>query len=415
MNERLKALLEERASIWTQMQEVGSGGFEDAQQREQYENLETKLGEIQAEVEVIERHLERVQTFTSPENAPVETPEQPAGDAETDAERYARVYDQYLRTGITEDWEAEDYDLMKRNFNGNADTRALGTVAGSAGGYTVPEGFWQQIVDARSAFGGLRNAPVFQLTTGDGADIPIPTGDDDSGNAGAYVGENQTIGTQDVSFDQKVLKAFTITSKIVKVPVQLVQDSAFDLQAYLAGKLGERIGRGEAAAFATGNGLQQPEGLTAAAPTGRTCTGSTTFVYQDWVNFIHSVDPAYRDDPSSGFVMHDSALKAARLITVSSTDSRPLWQPGMAVGEPSTILGYRYWIDNSFPTVATTSKSVAFGALANYWIRDVAGMTLVRFGERFMDALQVGFLVWARNDGRLVDAGTNPIKVMKMG
>lgn len=423
MDERLKSLNERQQELWSQMQEVGSGGFEDAQQREQYEKLETELGSVEEEIKLTERHLERERKFA---DQPVETPEAPGvEDERTDEERYAEAYNRYIRFGMSElnpderqllQTRAVSHDQSFRSVGGlGADEkRALGTVQGSAGGFTVPEGFWDQIVDARSAFGGLRNAPVFQLTTGDGADIPIPTGDDDSSNKGTYLGENQQLSEQDLGFDQKNLKAFTITSNIVRVPIQLLQDSAFDIEAYLAGKLGERIGRGEAAKFAQGNGLQQPEGLVSAAPVGYTASGTTTFVYGDFVQLVHSVDPAYRNGPDVGFVMHDDAVKAARLITVSSTDSRPLWQPGMIPGEPSTILGYSYTIDNDFPTVASSNKPVAFGALSNYWIRDVQGMQMMRLSERYADYLQVGFLAFARNDGRLIDAGTNPIKLMLM-
>ena len=426
MHERLKTLIERRNELWSQMQEVGSGGFEDAQQREQYAKLESELDNLEEEIQTVERHIERERKFADGGQAPVETPETPGvEDERTAEERYGQAFDKWLRGGMA-NLTPEERGLMQASVVDHGQTfragggisgaekRALGTVSGSAGGFTVPEGFWNQVVDARSAFGGLRNAPVFQLTTGEGNDIPIPTGDDDSANAGSYIGENKQLSEQDISFDQKVLKAFTITSNIVRVPLQLLQDSAFDIESYLSGKLGERIGRGEASAFATGSGLQQPEGLVSAAPVGFTASGTTTFVYQDFVQLIHSVDPAYRMGPDVGFVMHDDAVKAARLITVSSTDSRPLWQPGLTQGEPNTILGFGYTIDNSFPTVASGNKPIAFGALSNYWIRDVAGMQLMRLDERYADYLQVGFLAFARNDGRLVDAGTNPIKLMLM-
>lgn len=420
MDERLKLLIEQRHSIWNQMQEIAERGFDVAENREQYARMETDLDGTEAEIAQIERHLARDASLAD-SNVPVETPEAPQGDP--DARSYDQIFDTWLRHGIGElnpeersllQSQAQTHDGQQFRTAGMSDgeRRALGTLSGAAGGFTVPEGFWNQIVDARKAFGGLRNAPVFQFTTGEGNDIPIPTGDDDSANAGVYIGENTLIGEQDISFDQKVLKAFTITSKIVRVPVQLLQDSAFDVQAYLGGKLGERIGRGEAAKFVSGTGLQEPEGLAVAAPVGFTVSGTNSFIYDDYVELIHSVDPAYRTGPSSGFLMSDQALKAARLITVSATDSRPIWQPGMVVGEPNTILGYPYWIDIGMDAVTTGKKPVAFGDLSNYWIRDVQGIQLMRLDERYAEYLQVAFLAFARNDARLVDAGTNPIKLM---
>lgn len=422
MKDKLKALIDERNSIWSKMQELAERGFESAEVREQYEQMETDLDDrVEVEITALERHLARDASIAAA-GVPVETPETPEED---EGRNYEDTFDRWMRFGYT-DLGSEERATMQDSFTSHdgqqfsirdalssGEKRALGSVSGAAGGFTVPEGFWNQIVDARTAFGGLRNAPVFILTTGEGNDIPIPTGDDDSGNRGVYVGENTQITEQDISFDQKVLKAFTITSRIVRVPLQLLQDGAFDVAAYLAGKLGERIGRGEADAFVNGNGLQGPEGLVTAAPVGFTVSGTDSFVYADFVEFVHSVDPVYRADPSAGFVFSDSVLRGARLITISSTDSRPLWQPGLTQGEPNTILGFSYTIDQEFPALATTSNVAAFGALRNYWIRDVKGIQMLRLEERYAEFLQVGFLAFARNDGRLIDAGTNPIKLLR--
>ena len=424
---KLKELVAKRNELWAEMQAVAERGFEDPLNREQYEKLETELDEVvEPEITSVITHLERTKAFADRSDVPVETPEEGSGiqDDPTSDERYAEIFDQWLRHGVRSldpeertvmqsRAEAIDGSFSAALSGASEEERALGTVSGTAGGFTVPEGFWNQIVEARLAFGGLRNAPVFKLTTGTGADIPIPTGDDTS-NVGVYIGENTDVGEQDVDFNQKVLKAFTITSRLVRVPIQLLQDGAFDIGAYVAAQLGKRIGRGEAAAFINGSGLQEPEGLVTAAPVGYTAGGTNTFVYEDFVNMQHAVDPSYRSDPSVGWVMHDDALRATRLITISSTDSRPLWQPGMVVGEPSTILGDPYFIDQEMPEVLTGLTPVAFGALENYWIRDVLGVQLMRLDERYAEFLQVAFLAFARNDGRLVDAGGNPIQLMLM-
>lgn len=425
---KLKELTDRRNELWAEMQAIAERGFEDPLNREQYEKLEAELDDVvEPEITSVMNHLERTKAFADRTDVPIEDPGTgEVEDTPNSDERYAETFDTWLRYGVKA-LDSEERGLMQaraESIDGSFDLgaaasgasqeeRALGTVSGTAGGFTVPEGFWNQIVEARLAFGGIRNAPVFKLVTGSGNDIPIPTGDD-TANVGVYIAENTQITEQDVDFNQKVLKAFTITSRLVRVPIQLLQDSAFDIGAYVAQKLGERIGRGEADKFINGSGLQEPEGLVTAAPTGFTAPGTDTFVYSDFVEMQHSVDPAYRNDPSTAWLFHDDALKAARLITVSSTDSRPLWQPGMVAGEPNMILGDPYFIDQEMPTVATGNSPVAYGALRNYWIRDVQGVQLMRLDERYAEFLQVAFLAFARNDGRLVDAGTNPIKLMTM-
>lgn len=424
MHEQLKKLVEEKNNVWRQMQELSERGFETAEDREQFDRMNARLDEIEKDEARLAAAIEREKGFVDRSGVPgAETPESPDGMTRSDEERYAEVFNTWLRYGISE-LDKEDRELLQarhvshgtrfetRGLSGT-EKRALGTLAGQAGGFTVPEGFWNQIVEARKVFGGLRQAATFKLTTGEGNDIPIPT-DDDTGSEGEYIGENTQIGEQDISFDQKVLKAFTVTSKIVRVPVQLLQDSAFDIEAFVARKLGERIGRAEAKKFVNGTGLDQPEGLVTAAPVGHTASSATTFKYADFVELLHSVDPAYRVDPSAGWVMSDGALKQARLITVSSGDDRPLWQPGMVAGEPNQILDHPYVVDNGFDQPASGKKPVAFGALANFWIRDVQGVQLMRLDERYAEYLQVAFLAFARNDSRLVDAGQGPIKVMVM-
>ena len=82
----------------------------------------------------------------------------------------------------------------------------------------------------------------------------------------------------------------------------------------------------------------------------------------------------------------------------------------MNVGEYDRIHGYPYTINQSVPAPTTGLKSVIFGDLSKYQTRIALGMTLLRLTERYADYLQVGFLAFARADGDLLDAGTNPVK-----
>lgn len=422
--DQLQKLVDKRNELWAKMTEVaGRSGLDNAEDMAQYKAIETDLDTtVEPAITALEGHMERDKAFADRKNV---VPTMPTDEKVDEAKRYAGIFDKWLRHGISElDTEERTVLAEKRQIHegskfeirggiSSGERRALSSLQGQAGGFTVPDGFWNTIQEARKAFGGLRNGPTFKLETSQGNDLPIPTSDD-TGIVGTYVGENTLIGEQDLGFDQKVLKAFTITSKIIRVPVQLLQDSAFDIESYVARKLGERIGRGEAAKFVTGTGLDQPEGIVTAAPVGYTATGTNTLAYADFVNLIHSVDVAYRSDPSTALGLSDSALKTARLITVSSSDSRPLWQPSMLAGIPNTILGENYFVDNGFAAVLTGAKPMAFGAWQNFWIRDVKGVQLLRLDERYAEYLQVGFLAFARNDSKLIDAGQGPIKTLLM-
>jgi HK97 family phage major capsid protein len=283
---------------------------------------------------------------------------------------------------------------------------AQGTVPDTAGGYTVPLGFYGQLTDAMLAFGGMINvANVFDTESGNG--LPIPT-DNDTANLGAILGENTQVGTQDVTFGSVMMNAHTYTSKLVLVANQLLQDSAFNLESFLAQKLGTRIARITNLHFTTGDGASKPTGVITAATMGQTgTTGETTsIIFDDLIELEHSVDPAYR--PNARFMMNDQTLKIIKKL--KDSQNRPLWLPGYAMKEPDTINGYGYEINQQMAIPAANAKSIAFGDFKNYFIRRVAGVQVLRLVERYADFNQTGFLAFQRYDGQLVDAGTHPIK-----
>ena len=82
----------------------------------------------------------------------------------------------------------------------------------------------------------------------------------------------------------------------------------------------------------------------------------------------------------------------------------------MVAGQPDLVMGFPYVINQSMTTPATGVKSILFGDLSKYIIRDCRDVVLIRLDERYADYHQVGFLAFARSDGDLLDAGTHPVK-----
>jgi HK97 family phage major capsid protein len=205
-----------------------------------------------------------------------------------------------------------------------------------------------------------------------------------------------------------MMNAHTYTSKLVLVANQLLQDSAFNLESFLAQKLGTRIARITNLHFTTGDGASKPTGVITAATMGQTgTTGETTsIIFDDLIELEHSVDPAYRSN--ARFMMNDQTLKIIKKL--KDSQNRPLWLPGYAMKEPDTINGYGYEINQQMAIPAANAKSIAFGDFKNYFIRRVAGVQVLRLVERYADFNQTGFLAFQRYDGQLVDAGTHPIK-----
>ncbi len=287
----------------------------------------------------------------------------------------------------------------------------VGVASGSVGGYTVADSPMGALERALLEFGGMRQVATV-IRTDSGSDLPIPTNDDTS-NKGVLLAENTQVSETDPTFGQLVMQAYKYSSKAVLVSVEFLQDSSIDFNSFIGKALGERIGRIQNDHFTTGTGSAQPNGIvTAATSSSVTLAGTATVTYDDIVNLIHSVDPAYRNN--ARFMFHDGGLKMLRKTKVlqysGDTVGTPLWQPSMVMGQPDLLMGYPYTINQSMTTPATSVKSILFGDLSKYIIRDSRDVTLIRLDERYADYHQVGFLAFARSDGDLLDAGTHPVK-----
>lgn len=330
----------------------------------------------------------------------------------------------FLRGGV-EEMTAEQRSVFDspKGFRDAIQLRAaspLSDVTGSAGQYTVAPTFYNVLTDARKWYGGMFQAGCTVLPTATGTSLYIPTANDTS-NVGELIAENTTVtqASTEMTFGQVTLGAFKYSSKLVLVPFELIQDSAFDIGAYVAKKLGERLGRIQNTNLTTGAGTTLPKGVVTGATTGVTgASGQTTkAIYADLVNLVHKVDPAYR--ANAKWMFNDTT--AAMLENMVDGNSRPLLNStlngisggvnGGGIGGGATLLGYPIVINNDVATMAASAKSMLFGDFSTYFIREVMDIMLVRFAEKYMDLGQVGFLAYQRIDGQPVDAGLHPIQL----
>lgn len=384
-------MLAKRAQIWHQMQDIQArSNLVDAEDRRQWDEAEAELTQLSEAIERIER-ADRLAAIGGLDEDNVRAGIDVA--ATTDETRYAEAFGRFLRHGIN-DLDAEDRALLQANF------RAQGTTPDDAGGYLAPDAYWARMTETLKTYGGLLSLANV-ITTSTGSDLSWPS-NDDTGNVGGILDENTQASEQDLAFGTNKLRSFTYTSKIIRVSLQLMNDSAFDLDAYVPRKAGERIGRALAAHLATGNGTSQPQGIMTGAAVGVTgAAGQTTSITTDnLIDLEHSVDPAYRANGS--FAFSDGVLKILRKL--KDADGRPLWQPSLTSAAPSMVNGKPYVIDNGIAAPAANAKSMAFGDFnAAFVVRRVAGGQVMRLTERYADFLQVGFLTFARFDARVDD------------
>lgn len=370
---------------------------------ERHKQLATK-GEVSAEVDA---KVDRINDAISNMQAQVTrlTVGSPAAAAESelDAATKKKLLD-FFAPSEQEREKKATITLALRSTREIKAAQGVGTAGG--GGAIVAPSFSNRLEKALLFFSGMmQNSEV--VTTESGVDLPWPTVNDTT-QLGAILAENATITAQDVAFSSVTLKAYKYTSKLIAVSWELLQDAAFDVEGLVADLAGERLGRILNNHFTVGTGTAQPNGAVTAATAGKVgIAGQTlTVIYDDLIDLIHSVDVAYRI--GSKFQLADSSLKVIRKI--KDSQGRPLWEPSVQAGVPDTILGYPVIVNNDVPAMAVSAKSILFGDHSKYKIRRVRDVTMVRLNERYADNLQTGFFAYARFDGNLINAGTNPLK-----
>lgn len=271
---------------------------------------------------------------------------------------------------------------------------------GSAGGFLIPRGFVASLEKAMLFYNDLRSIATVQRTA-TGGPLEYPT-NDDTGNVGEIIGENTVYTEQDTTFGQVVLGAYKYTSKMVKCPIELIQDSAIDLPSFIGEALGERIARIQSAHFVTGTGTGQPKGIATAATV--TTTGATTLAVSidDLIDLTYKVDRSYRQSPNCGFLVNDKTMSMIRKL--KDTTGQPVisLSGNYNAGEPDRLLGYPIYISNALEDVAVGKKCAIFGDLSKYLIRDSLDIQLIRMDERFAEYGQVCFVALMRTDANLL-------------
>lgn len=288
---------------------------------------------------------------------------------------------------------------------------AIGT--NTAGGYLVPTELQYTLLQKLKAFGGVRKAATVIETAG-GNPLRWATMDE-TGQVGEIVGEGVMASNSDLTFGQVALNAYKFSSKIVPVSFEALQDSGVDVEALMFAALATRIARVQNTFFTTGSGVGQPQGVLTAAALGVTLpAGNTTGVaYDGLIDLYHSLDPAYRFSPGCRFMMNDKTVAA--LQKLKDGNGRPIYlaaaTEGAFTGQTvDELFGIPVVIDQDMPNLGASAKPILFGDFSKYLIRDVMQVEMLRFTDSaYLSKGQIGFLAWARADGRLIDASNESI------
>lgn len=354
------------------------------------DGLEAEISSLDVSIDKHEKALNMAATKVADE-AVADALGKKSGKAAYDA-----VFNKWLRDG-EKALTAEDMQIVRNTMS---------TTTGSQGGYAVPSEIAKSIIDALKAFGGMRDAATI-IRTSSGASLNFPTSDG-TAETGELLDQNIAATAADPTFNTVPLPVYKFSSKSVAVPIELLQDADVDIESFIRMRLATRLGRITNTYFTTGTGTNQPSGIVTGLSAGKTgTTGQTTSViYDDLVDLEHSVDPAYRK-LGCKWMMHDTSLKVIKKL--KDSQNRPLWMPDVAKGAPATILDYEYIINQDVAQMAANAKSILFGKLDAYTIRDAMDIQMFRFEDSgFMLKGQIGFLALMRSGG--VNTDTSAIK-----
>lgn len=401
---KLHELKQKRNTIATEMRalhdKIGDTAWTD-EQRTEWKKAQGELQSIDEQIEREESLRSLDQSFVDDQQEEQRQRQKKDAPNGQEPEQRVAVFDKWMRHGMTE-LSAEERQALR-------ELRAQGVAPDEKGGYTVPDTFLAKVVEQMKAYGGIAGVAQI-LTTSDGRTMEWATADG-TDEVGELLGENTETGEEDTDFGMDSLGAKKLSSKIIRVSNELLQDSAIDMEAYLARRIAERIGRGEARYLIRGTGTGtplQPKGLSASVNKTTATASATAVTWKEILALKHSIDPAYRRGDRFRLAFNDSTLR--HISEMEDGQGRPLWLPDIVGVAPASVLNVPYVIDQEIEDIGAGKKFMFCGDFNRFIIRRVSYMILKRLVERYAEFDQTGFVAFHRFDCILED--TSAIKAL---
>lgn len=321
-----------------------------------------------------------------------------------DGAPHQKAFDAYVRSG-------EDDGLRGLEI----EAKSLSSAVNSDGGYLVDPQTAEMIKSVLNSTASIRSIASVVNVEANSFDVLIDHTDVGAGWADET---SATAETATPSIDRISIPLHEL-SALPKASQRLLDDSAFDVEGWLAGRIADKFARAEAAAFIGGDGADKPKGILdhpavdndvwAWGNLGYVATGTDGGVDADAiVDVVYALGAQYRVNGT--FVMNS---KTAGLIRkLKDSDGRFLWSDGLAAGEPARLMGYPVLIAEDMPDAGTDSFSIAFGDFqSGYTIAERPDLRVLR--DPFSAKPHVLFYATKRVGGDVSDFAA--IKLVKFG
>ena len=382
--EQTKAFLEEHR---------GENGMVEASAVEQYNKMTADVKALGDEIQRLEDQMALDAQLSAATSAPVQmTPgSQKKAVAPTATAEYNKAF----------------WDNMRGNVSFEV-RNALSVGENEAGGYTVPDEFHRQLIQALEENNIFRTLAHVIRTNSGTRTIPIAA---DNGKA-SWVEEGNAIGESDLTFNVQTLSAYKLACAI-RVSNELLHDSAFDIAGHIATRFGVRFGNAEEDAFINGKGVSADPTVTPSEPTGILTSlatpsvltqNATTISFDDVYKLFYALKGPYRQ--KAKFLCNETVL--LQLMLLKDGNGQYIWKPGLDIGKPDTILGHQIYTSTYMPAIEGAAASdggkkvLLFGDFSYYWIADRTNRTMKRLNELYAMNDQVGFVGTQRVDGKLI-------------
>lgn len=389
---KLHEMKQKRDTIARQMRALNDEAKE--QKRAFSDDEETRWLDMNKELDGLDAQIQREEKLRSLDEQSVRDEyardEQfQSEDGGTKEERQAKAFESYLRHGFAELSSEEKSEL-----------RAMGATNAAKGGVITPTNFVNKVVESMAMYGGLSSVATL-LNTQDGRAMTWGVSDGRT-DMGEMLAENTEASKSDPEFSSVEIGAKKGSSKIILVSNELLQDGGIDVDAFIARRIGQRLGRLESYQIVQGDGTDKNvKGLNRQVKLKHQAASATGVTYEDLISLKHKVDPAYRNGPKTRWAFNDDTLKGFKLM--KDNMGRPLWMPSVAGQAPATIDSDEYVIDQAIDSAGAGKNSIFYGDWQSLILRRVKYLTMRRLTERYAEFDQMGFLGFHRFDVLLED------------
>lgn len=385
---QIMELMEKRAKAWNAAKAFldshsENGGRVSAEDAATYERMEKEVTDLTKDIERLQRQDEIDRMMDAPTSKPIT--DKPGATPEPE-DKPGRASDAYRQAF----WS----NIRRKNYLDIKNVLEIGTDPN--GGYLVPDEYEKTLIEGLKDENFFRTIAKVIRTQNGTYTIPVVA----SHGTASWMEENALYPESDDTFDQISLSAYKLGTAI-KVSEELMNDSVFPLESYIASEFTRRIGAAEEEAFLTGDGQKKPEGVfTKVANTEGALTeiSGTTISFDNVMDVFHSLRSVYRN--KAIWILNDTTIKALRKI--KDNNGNYIWQPSVAVGQPDTILNRPYKTSIYAPELAAGNVALLFGDFSYYWIAERQGRSFKKLSELYAANGQIGFLASERVDGKLI-------------